>query len=239
MSGWSLEVLLGTLHDDIANRLIQARKSFGHPVVKGDASEGIWRELLGKYLPQRYAVASAHVVDSKGAFSEQLDVVVFDRQYSPFVLNYEGQQVLPAESVYAAFEAKQTINAAQIEYAHKKLASVRALHRTSLPIPTANGLANPKPPQPILGGLLTLDSDWSPPLGEPFLEALAKGGEGVLDLGCCAAHGAFFLKADKTVEVNVGKKAATAFLLELIAQLQGLATVPMMDVRAYAAWLAK
>ena len=31
--------------------------------------------------------------------------------------------------------------------------------------------------------------------------------------------------------------AATAFLFELIARLQALATVPMIDIRAYAAWL--
>ena len=36
-----------------------------------------------------------------------------------------------------------------------------------------------------------------------------------------------------------GGKAATAFLLELIAKLQASATVPMIDVRAYAEWLAK
>jgi hypothetical protein len=35
-----------------------------------------------------------------------------------------------------------------------------------------------------------------------------------------------------------GTKSATAFLLELIAPLQDSATVPMIDVRAYAQWLA-
>jgi hypothetical protein len=32
-------------------------------------------------------------------------------------------------------------------------------------------------------------------------------------------------------------KAATAFLFELIARLQACATVPMIDIRAYAKWL--
>ena len=32
-------------------------------------------------------------------------------------------------------------------------------------------------------------------------------------------------------------KPATAFLFELIARLQDVATVPMIDVRAYASWL--
>jgi Domain of unknown function (DUF6602) len=56
-------------------------------------------------------VASAHVVDSGGKFSEQIDVVVYDRQYSPLIFEIEGEKVIPAESVYAAFEAKQTMNA--------------------------------------------------------------------------------------------------------------------------------
>ena len=34
-------------------------------------------------------------------------------------------------------------------------------------------------------------------------------------------------------------KPATAFLLELIALLQSSATIPMIDVRAYAKWLAE
>ena len=106
MSGWSLAQLLAGLHDDIEERLGRVRKSFGHPGVKGDASEGVWLELLDTYLPKRYRAATAHVVDSRGAFSEQIDIVVFDRQYSPFIFSYEGQTIIPAESVYAVFEAK-------------------------------------------------------------------------------------------------------------------------------------
>ena len=39
-------------------------------------------------------------------------------------------------------------------------------------------------------------------------------------------------------DFSAGGKPATAFLLELIARLQAIATVPMIDVRAYARWLA-
>jgi hypothetical protein len=136
----------------------------------------VWLELLQTYLPQRYQATSAHVVDSEGRFSEQIDVVVFDRQYSPFIFNFQGQKVIPAESVYGVFEAKQTINADQVAYARKKVDSVRRLHRTSLPIPHAGGTFPPKTLQHIIGGLLTLESDWSPGLGEPLSRALSTGG---------------------------------------------------------------
>jgi hypothetical protein len=140
MSDWSLSVLLSSLHEDIQQRLAAVRKSFGHPGTKGDASENVWISLLEKYLPKRYQAAKAHVVDSLGAFSEQIDVVVFDRQYSPFIFTLENETIIPAESVYAVFEAKQTANAAMVSYAQQKVASVRRLHRTSLPIPYAKGV---------------------------------------------------------------------------------------------------
>jgi hypothetical protein len=140
MSEWSLAVLLASLHEDIQQRLSTVRKSFNHPGTKGDASEAVWIDLLEKYLPKRYQAATAHIVDSLGNFSQQIDVVVFDRQYSPFIFNYEGQTIIPAESVYAVFEAKQTANAQLVAYAQEKVASVRRLHRTSLPIPYAKGV---------------------------------------------------------------------------------------------------
>jgi hypothetical protein len=57
-----------------------------------------------------------------------------------------------------------------------------------------------------------------------------------LDIGCIAANGVF-QRSGQTVSLIPEKKAATAFLLELIARLQELATVPIVDVRAYAKWL--
>jgi hypothetical protein len=240
MSEWSLTQLLASLHEDIQQRLAIVRKSFNHSGTKGDASESVWIEMLDKYLPKRYQAATAHVVDSLGNFSQQIDVVVFDRQYSPFIFNYQGQTIIPAESVYGVFEAKQAASAHMVAYAQEKVASVRRLHRTSLPIPHAGGTYPPKPLIPILGGLLTFESDWSPALGPSFEQALLKEtGNGRLDIGCVAAHGHFFFDAhnNRYQMVNEGKPA-TAFLFKLIAQLQFSGTVPMIDVEAYAKWLA-
>ena len=240
MSEWSLEQLLAGLHDDIQRRLETARRSFAHSGTKGDASENVWLDLLSTYLPQRYQAAKAHVVDSRGVFSDQIDVVVYDRQYSPFIFRYEEQTIIPAESVYAVFEAKQTLNAAHVEYAREKVASVRRLHRTSLPIPHAGGTYPPKPLIPICGGLLTLESDWKPALGESLLTVLGDGkGDDHLDIGCVAAHGHFkFDEMSGAYETHPGGKPATAFLLTLISQLQFSGTVPMIDVHAYAQWLS-
>lgn len=239
MTDWSLSRVLASLHGEIEDQLRRARESFGHPGTKGDASEEVWLSLFRTYLPARYQAEKAHVVDSKGSFSQQIDVVVFDRQYSPFIFNFNGQFVIPAESVYAVFEAKQSINAQHVAYAQDKVRSVRGLHRTSLPIPHAGGTYPAKPLIPILGGVLTFESDWSPPLGEKLREVLENsGGDGKLDLGCVAAHGSFGFDRDTAeYKVDVGGKPATAFVFDLISRLQFSGTVPMIDIHAYGKWL--
>lgn len=240
MNTWSLPKLLSGLHKKIEAQLAQARETMGHTVAKGDASEAVWLEMLETYLPKRYQAAKAFVVDSAGGFSEQMDVIVFDKQYSPFIFELKDQIVIPAESVYAVFEAKQSIDAEEVRYAKRKVASVRRLHRTSLPIPHAGGTYPAKAPAHIIGGLLTFESEWKPGLGDALVQALKDNehAEGRLDLGCVAAHGIFGCDLDLCYTLTPEGRPATAFLFELIARLQSTATVPMIDIRAYAKWLA-
>ena len=238
MSDWNLSTLLHGLHDELHQQLETARKTMGHPGSKGDASEAVWLELFQNYLPKRYQAEKAFVVDSLGNFSDQMDVVIFDRQYSPFIFTFKDQKIIPAESVYAVFEAKQTINASLVTYAQDKVESVRKLHRTSLPIPHAGGTFPAKPPVNILGGILTFESDWSPAMGTA-LETALTAKDGCLNLGCVAAHGYFnYDDATKKYEYIKGGKPATAFLFKLISELQFSGTVPMIDVLAYSKWLA-
>lgn len=229
-----LPALLDHLHNQVEADLATARKALTHPTDKGDASEAVWIELLNKYLPRRYVTSKALVVDSKGGLSEQIDVVVHDRQYSPLVFTFKDALYIPVESVYAVFEAKQETNSATVSYAQKKASSVRRLHRTSVPVPTIDGTRPPKEPGPILSGLLTLSCGWKPPFGDALAGHLqADLRDGVLDIGCIADAGVFWRREDG-FQFQPESRAATRFLFELIARLQELGTVPMLDVRAYA-----
>ncbi len=239
MSEWSLRELLSGLHEDIECRLSIARKALQHSGTKGDASEQVWLDLFKTYLPARYSVEKAHVVDSDGQFSQQIDVVIFDRQYSPLVFKHEGQIIVPAESVYAVFEAKQSVDATYVEYAKRKFESVRKLKRTSLPVPYVEGTLKAKKLFAQLGGILSFESEWTPKLGETMIKALAESDSNRhVDIACVAAHGVVTFDRDGGKHViHSESKAATAFLLELIAMLQTLGTVPMIDTRTYAEWL--
>jgi hypothetical protein len=109
-----------------------------------------------------------------------------------------------------------------------------------LEIPYAEGILKAKPPQQIIGGLLTLDSDRPPALSESLSEALKLDiGVGRLGLGCVAAYGTFGCGDAGCYSFNSETKAGTQFLFDLIGKLQLSATVPRIDIKAYASWLYK
>lgn len=236
----TLSRLFSRVHLELCTKLELARETLDHPTSKGTESEDAWIQLFRDYLPRRYDVHRAFVVDSKDQVSEQMDIVVHDRQFSPFVLNADNGFHVPAESVYAVLEVRQTMNLGNVEYAAGKIASVRRLHRTSLPIRHAGGEYPAKPPHHILGGLVTLDNDWRPPFGDSFREAISKApADGRLDIGCAAKHGGFEVKYSPNeppaIAAEKSDAALALFLLRFIARLQGVATVPCIDVLAYAA----
>lgn len=230
---WSLPELLQTISSEVERELANARRLIGHEGEKGGASEAVWRALLRRHLPTRYQVDTGFVVDSRGAFSEQIDVIVFDRQYSPLVFELANRRIFPAESVYAVFEAKQSANARNIAAAQAKADSVKRLFRTNLPVRHLDGNPVERPLHGIIAGFLALESDWKPPFGAPLKGALrCTDDHRCLDLGCVAASGLLFSSVEN-VDLVPHTSPATAFLFELIARLQESGTVPMIDMRAY------
>lgn len=217
----------------------------GHMPTIGDGSEAEWITMLRDFLPRRYAVDKAFVVDSCGHQSLQLDVVVYDRHFTPLFWEMGGALFLPAESVYAVFEAKQELDLEYLREAGEKVASVRRLHRTTAPIVHAGGtVSNPKPPPRILGGLLACRSDWNPPFGRALRRGLDNLTEDErIDLGCGLEHGAFELPEHTTADpglVTADAEVGLAFFaMRLLARLQQMGTVSAMNIDAYTSVLAQ
>jgi hypothetical protein len=239
-SKWALPDLMKGLHDKVWHDLQTARSALGHSGAKGDGSENVWRTLFRTYLPVRYAADKATIMDSKGQFSGEIDVVLYDRQYTFLIFEFEGVKVVPVEAVYAVFESKQEINAEFVAYAQNKAASVRRLYRTSAEVMTIEGLRRATP-QPILAGFLAFENGWMSDAADDYLQkALLKDqGDGRLDLGCVAAYGTFGCEGAGCQTSVKHDKAVTSFLLDLITKLQKIGTAPAIDMTAYAAWLKR
>ncbi len=229
----SLRSIFGALQDQMLASLRVTGAAVTHPVTKGDATEAQWLSLFQKYLPQRYCADKAFVLDCEGSLSQQIDIVIFDRQYSPLHLNQDGAVYVPAESVYAVFEVKPELNGSTLKYAGEKASSVRSLRRTSAPIPFAAGTYPPKPPTPIIAGLLATRAGWSPAIGDSCSEALRSLSENEhLDLGCVLEAGSFGF-SNGVVEASAQDVALVSFWLRLLESLQTIGTVVAVEFGEY------
>lgn len=159
--------------------------------------------------------------------------MIFDRHFTPTLLDQQKHRYIPAEAVYGVFESKPHFDKSYLEYAGQKAASVRKLHRTSVAIAHAGGSYEPKEPFPIVSGIVAPKSSWADGLGASFQKNLPSNRDERLDCGCALDDGAFdtFGRELKIV----GKDGALIyFLFRLLSKLQSLGSVPAIDWSAYA-----
>lgn len=235
-----LRQLFADRQQQLAVQLRLARRHIGQPGDKGTVSETEWLELLRSFLPGRYAVDKATVIDSRGGTSESIDLVVYDRHHSPLVFEQAGFKYIPAEAIYAVLEVKQTLDAGHVAYAAGKAASVRRLHRTSAAVTDIRGATPVKPPIPILAGLLTTDIGWA---RDSAAEQLLKHVERVdadhlLQLVCAADSQAFEISRDDRgthLQASAQDNGLVFFLFSFLQSLQQLGTVAPIDFGAYRA----
>ena len=211
-----------------------------HAGDRGEVNEQHFIDFLRQYLPNRYTVEKAIVLDSEGSVSHSIDVVVFDRQYTPTLLDNDKHRYVPAEAVYAVFECKPKIDKGYLEYAAEKAASVRRLKRTSIGINHAGGVYPAKKPSEIVAGILAIEVDWKDGFGTSFQGVhKALSAEGRIDCGF-AACGASFDTFGPSGAYTYGPpdNALAYFVFRLLWKLQSIATVPAADWMAYANQLA-
>lgn len=206
-----------------------------HPGEQGSLTEDSWITWLRDYLPSRYRVDKAKVVDCHGEMSDQIDIVVYDRHYSPMIFEVLGKKIIPAESVYCVFEVKPEINRQYIQYAADKIESVRNLERTSDKVPWAGGIVtSPQKPFRILGGLLTTRCEWVEKLHSPAFSTVMKeiGQPPKIDIGCSLLGGSFWSE-DNRISFGTPDESLLVFYLELLKKLRVLGTVPAIKYDAY------
>jgi hypothetical protein len=213
-----------------------------HYGERGHVTEKHFLSTLRAYLPDRYSVDSAIVIDSNGKTSDQIDVVIYDRYYTPTLLDQAGHKYVPAEAVYCVMEVKPVVNRAYLIYAGRKASSVRRLKRTSVSFPTAGGTTGTKPPFRIVSGLVAAKPAWKEGFGKPFKEVLEDlKGKSRLDCVLAVSNHYFdtFDEPARPGRCITGKNVLIFFLFRLLKKLQTLGNVPGIDWDAYASQLIK
>jgi len=224
----------------LANLRLSAA-SITHDGKRGDVDEQHFIGVLRSYLPDRYRVDSGIAIDSRGRTSDQLDVVIYDRQYTPTLLDQKSHKYVPAEAIYGVLEVKPVIDKRYLEYTGGKAASVRRLLRTSVAIAHAGGRYAPKPHVDILAGVIAPHVEWADGFGATFLKIHAKlTGDRRVDCGVVVdGHSFDVFNGDGTYTFDRGNNALVFWLFRLLQKLQSLGTVPAIDWNAYAAQLSR
>lgn len=259
MNRIEIKDLFSGLQKAMAGELGLNKEVICHPGSKGDALENSWIDMLQKYLPNRYSIDKAMVIDYDGNVSDQIDIVIYDNFYTPFVFHQNGFKYIPAEGVYAVFEVKPDLKGnvgadTYIKYAGKKIASVRKLKRTSVKIINAGRESDPRAMTLILGGILANTCSMKQNTLEKKLAELS--GNEQIDLGCAADAFAFTVdyaqgegeitKEKETIDAYYNNRSIReviysekdnsifTFVMQLSHYIQqAIGTVPAIDYQKY------
>jgi hypothetical protein len=220
----NIEKLFAALDEEMRLKLSSKIDEIYHPTARGDESELNWIGLLKAYLPERYTVDSGFVVDHSGKISEQIDIIIYDRHFTPFIFKGERVVYIPAEGVYAIFEVKPQFNKKNYDYAVKKLKSVKSLKRTSASFTHILG-KDKKDPFDVIGGILTKKNK-----AKKFFEDIKPASE--LTIILSLDYGVKIINSD-IIEVQKKESVLAFFLLKLIERLRSLGSVPALEVDKY------
>lgn len=240
----------------LTKQLEMAASTITHDPTYGQVTEKHFINILRQYLPNRYSANSAIVIDSNGRTSDQIDAVVYDRQYTPTLLDQYDHKYVPAEAVYAVFEVKPVIDAERLKYASSKAASVRRLFRSSVDFRTSTAIGR-NPLTYIVAGVIAPRCNWKDGFGKAFKEnhdAFIKGAQ--IDCGLALDTGSYdtfsaietalrpngnkrvddddLIQTPMKVEIFPPEHCLMIFVFRLLRLLQFIGTVPGIDWNQYA-----
>ena len=103
------------------------RNKLRHPGEFGTYREGIVRDFLQSFLPQRLAIDTGFVVNALGEISEQIDLVIYDPSFTPPLESENRKRFFPIKTVIAAGEVKSDVDRGEFKKGLIRLAKVKAM----------------------------------------------------------------------------------------------------------------
>lgn len=80
-----------------------------HGTITGTSREGVWNRLFKRIIPEKFAVENnVMLVDATGNISKEIDIVIFDKQYTPYLFHYGTIKIIPIEAVMVVVESKSS-----------------------------------------------------------------------------------------------------------------------------------
>lgn len=88
-----------------------------HHLTSGNNREQVWMELFRQIIPHKFNIKQGvFLIDSKGVVSKEVDLAIFDDQYTPYIFNYGKIHFIPIEAVAMVVQCKsKNFNSAEIQ----------------------------------------------------------------------------------------------------------------------------
>ncbi|MFF2908707.1 DUF6602 domain-containing protein [Paenibacillus sp. NPDC057934] len=94
------------MEEQIVNQL---KFSSQHHVTTGTFREEIWKSMFEQMIPQKFSIEhSVFIIDSEGRVSNEVDLAIFDEQYTPYIFRYGKLKYIPIEAVAVVVQCKST-----------------------------------------------------------------------------------------------------------------------------------
>jgi hypothetical protein len=78
-----------------------------HQLTAGSYREEIWEHFFRRVVPKKFNIArSVFIIDSKENVSKEVDIAIYDEQYTPYIFNYGLIKFIPVEAVAAVVQCK-------------------------------------------------------------------------------------------------------------------------------------
>jgi len=141
----ALTELFDRIADTLKTEFEYQAKLLGHPGEVGTGRENVLKRILRKYIPKRYAVDHGFVVDASGnPQSKQMDIIIYEAEYTPVFEIVEGKGLFPCETVVAVGQVLTNISSRnKLQECLDNIKSVKELDRSSKEVITGPGVSFP------------------------------------------------------------------------------------------------
>jgi len=97
-------------------------KKLIHPGEYGVYREKVVTKFLRNFLPKNYEIATGFVVNNVDKITTQCDLIIYNKDLTPLISDYNNQEFYTAETVLSIGEIKSKLNKTQFKDALNKLA---------------------------------------------------------------------------------------------------------------------
>ncbi|WP_411343469.1 DUF6602 domain-containing protein [Paenibacillus sp. WLX1005] len=78
-----------------------------HQLTTGGFREEVWMSMFKQMIPQKFSIArSVFIIDSQGRISDEVDLAIFDEQYTPYIFRQGVIKYIPIEAVAVVVQCK-------------------------------------------------------------------------------------------------------------------------------------